>query len=141
MPQDYIRKQTLVGGERFFTPELKEYESLILNARDRIGELETSLFHQVCQQVGAASERILAAPMPWPISMSSPAWLRWPCAIAMSDPELTTDNEIVINQGRHPVVERSLADGSFVPNDTYCPTMTPSLSSSPAPIWRASQPI
>ncbi len=41
VPQDYIRKQTLVGGERFFTPELKEYESLILNAQDRIAELET----------------------------------------------------------------------------------------------------
>ena len=41
VPQDYIRKQTLVNGERFFTPELKEYESLILNARDRMAEMET----------------------------------------------------------------------------------------------------
>ncbi len=60
VPQDYIRKQTLVGGERFFTPELKEYESLILNAQDRIAELEAQIFRQVCQQVGAASDSILA---------------------------------------------------------------------------------
>jgi len=51
VPQEYIRKQTLVGGERFFTPELKEYESLILNARDRIAEMETSLFRRVCRQI------------------------------------------------------------------------------------------
>ncbi len=60
VPQHYIRKQTLVNGERFITPELKEYESLILNARDRISELETNLYHQVCRQVAAASERILS---------------------------------------------------------------------------------
>jgi len=46
VPERYIRKQTLVGGERFFTPELKEYESLILNARDRIAELETDIFRR-----------------------------------------------------------------------------------------------
>jgi len=60
VPQDYIRKQTLVGGERFFTTELKEYESLILHARDRITELETTLFQQVCRQVATVIERILA---------------------------------------------------------------------------------
>ena len=48
VPADYIRRQTLVGGERFITPELKEYESLILNARERIEELERTLYRQVC---------------------------------------------------------------------------------------------
>ena len=47
VPPDYIRKQTLVNGERYFTPELKEYESLILNARDRMAEMEAELFRQV----------------------------------------------------------------------------------------------
>ncbi len=46
VPADYIRKQTLVNGERFFTPELKEYESMILNARDRIEQMETDLFRR-----------------------------------------------------------------------------------------------
>ena len=60
VPPDFIRKQTLVNGERFFTPELKEYESMILNARDRMEQMETDLFRRVCRQVAAESERILA---------------------------------------------------------------------------------
>jgi len=60
VPQDYIRKQTLTGGERFFTPELKEYEMTILNARDRTSELETDLFHRVCNQIASTSEQVLA---------------------------------------------------------------------------------
>jgi DNA mismatch repair protein MutS len=119
VPQDYIRKQTLVGGERFFTPELKEYESLILNAQDRIAELEAQLFRQVCQQVGAESERI---------STSASALADIDVFSSLAEvavrhsyvrPKLTADSEIVISQGRHPVVERSLVEGSFVPNDTY----------------------
>lgn len=118
VPQDYIRKQTLVGGERFFTPELKEYESLILNARDRMAEMETALFRQVCRQVATAGERILAlaealAKMDVFASLAEVA-VRYNYV----RPELTTGNEINIKQGRHPVVERSL-EKSFVPNDTY----------------------
>jgi len=119
VPQDYIRKQTLIGGERFFTPELKEYESLILNARDRIDELESSLFHRVCRQVATASERILAVAH----ALASIDVLSSLAEVAVHysyvRPELTMDNELVISQGRHPVVERSLIDSSFVPNDTY----------------------
>jgi len=119
VPKEYIRKQTLVGGERFFTPELKEYESLILNAQDRIAELEAQIFRQVCQQVGTSSERI---------SVSASALADIDVFSSLAEvavrygyirPKLTTDSEIVISQGRHPVVERSLVEGSFVPNDTY----------------------
>ena len=60
VPADYIRRQTLVGGERFITPELKEYESVILNARERIEELERSLYRQVCAQIGERAQAILA---------------------------------------------------------------------------------
>jgi DNA mismatch repair protein MutS len=119
VPQDFIRKQTLVGGERFFTPELKEYESLILNAQDRIAELEAQLFRQVCQQVGAQSERILA-------SASALADIDVFSSLAevavrynYVRPTLTTENVIDISEGRHPVVERGLDEGSFVPNDVY----------------------
>ena len=60
VPAHYIRKQTLASGERYYTPELKEYESLILNARERMAELETSLFRQVCQQIALSAEPVLA---------------------------------------------------------------------------------
>ncbi|GAH00023.1 unnamed protein product, partial [marine sediment metagenome] len=78
VPQDYIRKQTLVGGERFFTPELKEYESLILNAQDRIAELEGQLFRQVCQQVGASAERISASSLALADIDAFSALAEWP---------------------------------------------------------------
>jgi len=119
VPQDYIRKQTLVGGERFFTPELKEYESLILNAQDRIGELEAQIFRQVCSQVGAASERILAVANAIANIDVFSSLAEVAVRYSYVRPQLTTDNEVIISQGRHPVVERSLIDSSFVPNDTY----------------------
>ncbi len=119
VPEHYIRKQTLVGGERFYTPELKEYESLILNARERISEMEANLFQRVCSQVATSSERILAlanalATLDVVSSLAEVA-VRY----SYVRPELTTGNEIVIREGRHPVVERSLTDSSFVPNDVY----------------------
>jgi len=119
VPQDYIRKQTLVGGERFFTPELKEYESLILNAQERITELEANIFHRVCRQVATASERILAVADALANIDVFSSLAEVAVRYSYVRPELTTGNEIVISQGRHPVVERSLAEGSFVPNDTY----------------------
>jgi len=119
VPEDYIRKQTLVNGERFFTPELKEYESLILNARDRITEVETALFRRVCRQVATASERILevadALAQIDVFSSLAEVAVRYNYV----RPELTAGSEINIREGRHPVVERSLSESSFVPNDTF----------------------
>ena len=119
VPQHYIRKQTLVGGERFFTPELKEYESLILNAQDKIGELEAGIFHRICHQVATVSERILAAANALASIDVSSALAEVAVRYDYVRPELNTENKVVINQGRHPVVERSLIDNDFVPNDTY----------------------
>jgi DNA mismatch repair protein MutS len=118
-PQHYIRKQTLVNGERFITPELKEYESLILNARDRISELEINLYHQVGRQVAAASERILSlanalAHLDVFASLAEAA-VRY----GYARPTLAEGNEITIKEGHHPVVERALTETTFVPNDTY----------------------
>jgi DNA mismatch repair protein MutS len=119
VPQEYIRKQTLTNGERFFTPELKEYESLILNARDRIAEMESKLFRQVCKQIAAGSERVLAL-------AGVVAQLDVFAALAdaavrfnYARPALDDGKIIDIKQGRHPVVERNITDGSFVPNDIY----------------------
>ncbi|MEJ2047986.1 MAG: DNA mismatch repair protein MutS, partial [Dehalococcoidia bacterium] len=119
VPESYIRKQTLVGGERFFTPELKEYESLILNARDRINELETDIFRRVCQQVATASEPILAVANTLANIDVFSSLAEVAVRYGYVRPHLTTDDEIIITQGRHPVVERSLPERGFVPNDSH----------------------
>lgn len=119
VPEDFIRKQTLVNCERFFTPELKEYESTILNARDNMERLETDLYRRVCRQVAAESERILAL---------GAALAQLDVCAALAEvaarhnyvrPELNSGTTIDIKNGRHPVVERNLEAGSFVPNDIY----------------------
>ncbi len=119
VPTDYIRKQTLVGGERFFTPELKEYESLILNAQDRIAELEAQLFRQVCRQVGAEGERISASSLALADIDVFSSLAEVAVRYSYVRPRLTTDNTIDISEGRHAVVERTLDESSFVPNDTF----------------------
>jgi len=117
VPDYYIRKQTLVGGERFYTPELKEYESLILNARDRIQELESELFQQVSRQVAGYGEGILGL---------ARALANLDVVIALAEvaarhgyvrPQLDGGSVIEIKEGRHPVVERALSGSAFVPND------------------------
>jgi DNA mismatch repair protein MutS len=75
VPDNYIRKQTLTNAERYITPELKEYETLILNADERLIEIEQRLFQEVCAQVAARAATLLATarsiaqstwPRPWP---------------------------------------------------------------------------
>jgi len=119
VPPDFIRKQTLVGGERFITPELNEYESLILNARDRITELETTLFQQVCRQVAGYGESILSLARALAHIDVFSSLAEVAVRYHYVRPELNDGTEIKIKQGRHPVVERSLLMGSFIPNDTY----------------------
>ena len=118
VPPHYIRKQTLVNGERFFTPELKEYESLILNAREQMEELEGNLFKRVCRQVATASERILSVARALAMADVFSGLAEVAARYSYVRPTLNTGTEIIIRQGRHPVVERHLVDESFVPNDT-----------------------
>ncbi len=118
VPPHYIRKQTLVGAERFFTPELKEYESMILNAQERMSQLEASIFQRVCRQVATVSERILAAAQALAALDVFSSLAEVAVRYNYVRPELNNDNQIVISQGRHPVVERN-PDISFVPNDAY----------------------
>ncbi len=119
VPEDYIRKQTLVSNERYFTAELKELESDLLNARERINELEYRYFCQVRDYVAANVDRIQAA---------AEAVARLDCLCSLAEvavrnnytiPEIDTGRSLEIIQGRHPVVEHSLKDVLFVPNDTY----------------------
>ncbi len=119
VPQHYIRKQTLVNGERYVTPELKESEALILNAQEKIKELETSIFRRVCSQVGDASECIQpAASMVSQIDVFS-SLAEVATRYGFIRPTLTQDDEIVISNGRHPVVERMVGEGEFVSNDSH----------------------
>ncbi|MBI4328248.1 MAG: DNA mismatch repair protein MutS [Chloroflexi bacterium] len=117
VPAGYIRKQTIANGERFFTPELKEYEAHILHAQERMEELETALFRQVCRQVGDEAEAVLE---------SARAVARLDVLAALAEaavlygytrPDLDEGDVIEIAEGRHPVVERALSE-PFIPNDT-----------------------
>ncbi len=119
VPDNYIRKQTLTNAERYITPELKEYETLILNAEERILEIERRVFSEVCQRVGAAAGRLLA---------TASAVARLDVAAALAEvaasrdyvrPRLSDDNSLRIVAGRHPVVEQALALERFVPNDCW----------------------
>ena len=116
-PEEYIRRQTLVNAERFITPQMKEYESLILNAQERIAELESSLFRQVCKQVADAASPIMtvARAVAQVDAFSSLAEVAERQGYVR--PELNEGDTISIVQGRHPVVERTIEAGKFVPND------------------------
>ena len=123
VPQDYERKQTLVGAERFTTPELKEYEAKILDAQEKIVEIERRLFTQLRTSIAAEAKRIrqtalALAEVDVLASMAHIAALRNYCR-----PQFSEDGgELEIVEGRHPVIEQQeMAGGSdrFVPNDLY----------------------
>jgi DNA mismatch repair protein MutS len=119
LPDYYIRKQTLVNAERFITPELKELEESIATAQERRLELEFSLFSQIRGKIAGEAKRILAA-------STTIAYLDVLASLAESAvryrycrPEMHEKMSINIIEGRHPVIERVLDHGRFVPNDLY----------------------
>ncbi|MFB0564912.1 MAG: DNA mismatch repair protein MutS [Candidatus Aminicenantaceae bacterium] len=118
VPQDYIRKQTLVNSERFITPELKEYEEKVLNAEERIAELEYSLFTEVRDKISQESHRLqkIASNIACLDVLASLAELAH--QRSYSRPEVNTGDTIKILEGRHPVIEIT-NDEPFIPNDTY----------------------
>ena len=122
VPEGYIRKQTLVSNERYFTQELKELENTLLTARERINELEYNLFTEIREKVAAQVERIQA-------TADAVARLDVFCSLAETAvrnrytmPEIDTSGTVSITEGRHPVVEQTLKDVLFVPNDTFLNT-------------------
>lgn len=123
VPADYIRKQTLVNGERFITPELKEYETLVLNAEEQILEVERRLFDALCRDLAHAGQRLIRtarmiAHLDAFLSLAEVAVREGYCR-----PTLTDDNLLVIRAGRHPVVEKLLEGGTrYIPNDTHFDT-------------------
>ena len=118
VPEHYIRKQTLVNAERFITPELKERESQILNAEDRIQTLEYELFCNVRVEVAQETERIqkVASVIATVDVIASLAYTA--SKYEYAKPIIDESDEIIIRDGRHPVVERLFTQEGFVPNDT-----------------------
>jgi len=117
VPEHYLRKQTLVNAERYITPELKEFESRVLTAQERRLELEYQLFIEIRTTLAENSSRVLqTAQFLARIDVFTNL-----AEIARQNhytrPELTSDGAIQISDGRHPVIERSMASGKFVPND------------------------
>ncbi|HEX8189842.1 MAG TPA: DNA mismatch repair protein MutS [Pyrinomonadaceae bacterium] len=117
VPSAYTRKQTLAASERFVTLELKEHESLVLNAQERITELEAGIFRQVCAEIGRARDEILTA-------ASTLAHLDAVASLAQSAarwgyvrPTVVDEPVLKIRGGRHPVLERLIGEGEFVAND------------------------
>jgi DNA mismatch repair protein MutS len=119
IPENYVRKQTLVNAERFITPELKEMEGLVLNAEAKINQLEYEIFQQLRDSIKTFIN---------PIQKTSGAVSSLDVLVSFAEvssrlgyvkPVVHDGDEIRIEKGRHPVIERSIRDGIFVPNDTY----------------------
>ncbi|OIN97429.1 MAG: DNA mismatch repair protein MutS, partial [Anaerolineae bacterium CG1_02_58_13] len=116
-PENYIRKQTLVNAERFITPEMKEYETLVLNAEERIREIELRLFREVCAELAKSAAKLLATARALAELDVLSALAEAAALGGLTRPEVQEGSGIDIREGRHPVVELSLHGERFVPND------------------------
>ena len=117
VPEEYIRKQTLVNAERYITPELKEYETLVLNAEDQIHEIEGRVFTQVCEELAQGAHDLLdtargLAELDAYLSLAETAAIN-----GYHRPEVVSEKCLEIINGRHPVVEKLRTSERFVPND------------------------
>lgn len=125
IPDDYERKQTLVNAERYITPELKEYEALVLNAEQQILDIEKRLYEELCRTLASHSERLLKtaralAHLDAFLSLAEVAAREGYCR-----PTLTEDDLLVVKDGRHPVVEKLMQSGiRYVPNSTQFDSMS-----------------
>ncbi len=118
VPEEYIRKQTMVNAERFVTQELKEKESHILGAEEKIFKLEYELFLDIRSKIGERTAQIqrtaeMVAQMDVLLSLKEVA-----AKYNYVRPQIDSSEEIIIEEGRHPVIENILDPGTFVPNDT-----------------------
>ena len=119
VPPDYIRKQTLVNGERYITPELKEYEAKVLSSEEEILKLEFVLFAEVREKIAAFYAQMketsqALATLDVLLSLAEAAESRH-----FIRPEIDSSLVISVREGRHPVVEAALGRGAFVPNDCH----------------------
>jgi DNA mismatch repair protein MutS len=119
VPDDYIRKQTLVGGERFVTPELKEYETKILGAEERLKNLEYQIFQEILDDMQKESDLLSKTAS----ALSIVDFLASLSVVAKRynyvKPSVDESGVIEIADGRHPVLERIPSDERFIPNSIY----------------------
>jgi DNA mismatch repair protein MutS len=122
-PAHYLRKQTLVNAERFITPEMKEYETLVLNAEERIREIEVRLFKEICVTLARSAHPLLKTARAL-AELDVLAALAEAAALGgYNRPKVEEGSGLEIREGRHPVVEQSLSGdpstspGRYVPND------------------------
>jgi DNA mismatch repair protein MutS len=116
-PENYLRKQTLVNAERFITPEMKEYETLVLNAEERIREIEVRLFKEVCAELAKSANKLLATARALAEVDVLSALGEAAALGGLTRPEVHEGSDLEIREGRHPVVEQSLRGERYVPND------------------------
>ena len=118
VPERYIRKQTLVNAERYITEELKEFETKILGAQEKIVQIEYNLFTDIREKIKAQLASIQRTAQ----AIAALDVLQGLAEAAVTynyvRPEMTLDGAIVVKDGRHPLVERILTHDLFVPNDT-----------------------
>lgn len=128
VPDDFIRKQTLVNGERFITPELKEYESKVLGAEERLKNIEYDVFIKVRNTIAAGTERLQRTSA----AISELDTLHSLAGIAgkynYERPVVYDGDVIRISESRHPVIERLSSGDKFVPNDALIDSSANSIS-------------
>lgn len=118
LPAEYIPKQSLANGTRYFTPQLKEYETVVLTAQETLAEIEADVFRRVVSRVADAAPTLLAAAREIAHMDVVAALAEVAVTRGYVRPELNDGTAIVIDAGRHPVLETVLGRGEYVPNDT-----------------------
>ena len=124
VPESYIRKQTLTNAERFITPELKEYEAKVLNAEDRIHDLEYQLHQRLLEAVAGYALRLKATAAQIAAIDVLQGFAECASRNGYTRPLMDEEDRISVKESRHPVLERSDAVDLFVPNDIELDTDT-----------------
>jgi len=119
VPTDYIRKQTLANAERFVTPELKEYEDAVLGAEERLAALEYMLFNEIREILAKSIKRIQDSANAVAVADAILSLAEAAYKGKYVKPEICEDGELIIREGRHPVLEQVMGPGKFVSNDTF----------------------
>ena len=118
VPEKYVRRQTLVGGERYITTEMKNLESVIFSAQEKIEDLEKTLFKQVCHQIEQDIDNIIDTARAIALVDVFQSFGNVAVEYNYVKPTLSMADNITIEEGRHPIIERNLGSESFVSNNT-----------------------
>ncbi len=118
-PDDYIRKQTLVGAERYITPKLKEMEAIVLNAETKINQMEYDIFTGVRTAIEAFIAQIQQTSQAIAVIDVLCSFARVSTSLGYVRPTVNDSMVLEIEKGRHPVIEQTTEQGLFVSNDTY----------------------